>query len=253
MTLVALLLLASIASQDILGIINAITAICAAVATDIVLCLIKKRKRIFPDGAIITGLIIAAVLSTATSGLIVTATAIIAILSKHIFVFKKKPIFNPAAFGLLFSILLFQTGQSWWGAFGDSPVWMIVFLLICGYLIVNKVNKFPQVFAFLATTFVLLVFMGQFNMTVAADAFRPPFINATLFFGLFMLTDLPTSPVKIKDQIVFSIIVAVVGTSFYAVAGGLAYLFIGLLVGNFYYLLKKNAKVSKAHDKIAAA
>lgn len=251
--MVALLLLASIGSRDISGMVIGITAVSTAVATDIVLCLIENRKRIFPDGAIITGLIIALVLSTATSGLIVAATAIMAILSKHLFVFKKKPIFNPAAFGLLLSILLFQTGQSWWGAFGDSPVWMILFLLVGGYPIVNKVNKFPQVFAFLATTFVLLVFMGQFNMTIATDAFRPPFINATLFFGLLMLTDLPTTPAKVNDQIVFSIIVALVGTSFYAVAGGLAYLFIGLLVGNLYYLLKKRAKASKTHEKRAAA
>ncbi|HJV17695.1 MAG TPA: hypothetical protein VJ546_10005 [Bacillales bacterium] len=68
-----------------------------------------------------------------------------------------------------------------------------------------------------------------------------------------MLTDLPTTPAKVNDQIVFSIIVALVGTSFYAVAGGLAYLFIGLLVGNLYYLLKKRAKASKTHEKRAAA
>lgn len=251
--MVAYLALASLVSLDAAGIITGITAVSAAVVTDVGLCLMEKRKRILPDGALITGLIIALVLSTVTPLLIVAMTAIIAILSKHLLVFKRKPIFNPAAFGLLVSILLFQTGQSWWGAFGDSPVWMMLFLLIGGYLIENRVNKFPQVFAFLATTFILLLIMGQLTMTVAADAFRLPFINATLFFGFFMLTDVPTSPAKTKDQVLFGIMVAIVGTIVYAVIGGLTYLFIGLLVGNFYYFLKKRATPSKAPGKMETA
>lgn len=194
-----------------------------------------------PDGAVITGLIIALILSTATSLVIITATAAIAILSKHLLVYKKKPIFNPAAFGLLLSVLFFQTGQSWWGAFGDLPVWTILFLLVGGYAVTNRVNKFPQVFSFLGTSFLLLLLMGHFNIGGAVDALRPPFINATLFFGFFMLTDPPTSPGKDRDQIMFGVITALSGTVIYGLFGGLMYLFIGLLIGNFYSFQKKRS------------
>jgi Na+-translocating ferredoxin:NAD+ oxidoreductase RnfD subunit len=234
----AYLLMTSIGSQDMKGIINAIVAVGVSLVADILFCLVEKRKRIMPDGSVITGLIISLILSTTTSWSIVAATAAISILSKHLFVYKKKPIFNPAVFGLLVSILIFHTGQSWWGAFGDLPAWTIVFLLIGGYLVTSRVNKYPQVFAFLGVSFVLLYLMSYINVGGVSDALRPPFINATLFFGFFMLTDPPTSPAKVKDQIIFGVLTAAAGTIIYDLFGGLMYMFIGLLIGNLYHFLK---------------
>jgi Na+-translocating ferredoxin:NAD+ oxidoreductase RnfD subunit len=244
----AYLLIASIGSQDMKGIINGLVAVGVSLVVDILYCLIEKRKRIVPDGAVITGLIISLILSTTTAWPIVAATAAISILSKHILVHKKKPIFNPAVVGLLLSILIFQTGQSWWGAFGDFPAWTIVFLLIGGYAVTNRVNKYPQVFSFLGMSFVLLFLMSYFNVGDASDALRPPFINATLFYGFFMLTDPPTSPAKVKDQIIFGILAAVSGTIVYGLKGGLMYLFIGLLIGNLYHFLKTRSSLDVSKD-----
>lgn len=239
--LLVYLLIASFGYKSLMGIKNAVVAVIVAVVSDILFNVIKNRKRTIPDGAVITGLIIALILSSATSTGLIVATVILAILSKHLLVYKKKPIFNPAAFGLLLSVLLLKTGQSWWGAFGDLPFWTIFFLLVGGYIITNRTQKFPQVFAFLGTSFVLLALMGYFNIGDAVDALRPPFINATLFFGFFMLTDPPTSPAKDKDQVVFGILTAAAGTIIYAIFGGLIYLFIGLCLGNLYSYLKKRS------------
>ncbi|NHM32031.1 RnfABCDGE type electron transport complex subunit D [Neobacillus terrae] len=241
----AFLIIAAIGYKDSHGIKNAFTAVFAGVIVDIILNIIKRRKWTLPEGAVITGLIIALILSTATSILVVGATAVFAILSKHFLVYKKKPIFNPAAFGLLFSFLFFKTGQSWWGAFGDLSVWTILFLLVGGYMVANRIHKFPQVFSFLGTTFVMLALMGYFNIGDAVDALRPPFINGTLFFAFFMLTDPPTSPAKDKDQVIFGFLTAAAGTLVYAAFGGLIYLFIGLCLGNLYTYLKKRS-VSKS-------
>jgi Na+-translocating ferredoxin:NAD+ oxidoreductase RnfD subunit len=237
LSMVAFLLIASIGSLDFRGIYNGIIAVVVSSAVDILCSRIVKKKRMMPDGAVITGLIIALILSTTSSWYIVAATSIIAILSKHLLVHKKKPIFNPAAFGLLLSILFFRTGQSWWGAFGDLPTWTVVFLLIGGYMVTNRVNKFPQVFSFLGIYFILLFIMGIINVGDATDALRSPFINASLFFALFMLTDPPTSPAKYKDQVIFGILSAIVGAVIYGIFGGLMYLFIGLLIGNLFRLL----------------
>jgi Na+-translocating ferredoxin:NAD+ oxidoreductase RnfD subunit len=228
------------------GIENGIIAVGVCVALDVIFSLIEKRKRIRPDGAVITGLIIALILSITSSWIIVVATSIISILSKHLLVHKKKPIFNPAAFGLLLSILIFQSQQSWWGAFGDLPSWTIVFLLIGGYAATNRINKFPQVFSFLGTYFGLLYLMWYLHIGDVPDALLPPFINATLFFAFLMLTDPPTSPAKVKGQIIFGILTATVGTVVYAFFGGLMYFFIGLLIGNLYHLLKTRSSVSSS-------
>jgi len=254
--LVALLAVASIAAQDMKGIALAMVAVAAAVAVDVICCLIEKRKRIMPDGAAITGLIVSMVLSTSTPWYVVAATAILAILSKHILTYKKKPIFNPAAVGLLLSIPVFHTQQSWWGAFGDLPAWLLLLVLIGGYAVANRIHKFPQVFAFLGTYLILLFVLGMGVLPVdggmlqsgaLADALRPPFINATLFFALFMLTDPPTSPAKVKEQIAFGILAAAVGAVVYAFFGGLSYLFIGLLAGNLSHAFKaiSTAQASK--------
>ncbi|KRF18488.1 RnfABCDGE type electron transport complex subunit D [Paenibacillus sp. Soil787] len=240
-SLVGILLIAATFSSDIKGLYLASIALVTAVGVDLICFRLGKRKRWLPDGAVITGLIIALILSTATPWYIVAITAIMAILSKHLLVYNKKPVFNPAAFGLLLSILFFQTGQSWWGAFGDLPEWTVAFLLLGGYAVTNRVNKFPQVFAFLSMYFLLLLLMGFMHVGDAADAFRPPFINASLFFALFMLTDPPTSPASNKDQVIFGLLSAIAGVVIYSFFGGLMYLFIGLLISNAYHAVRSRA------------
>ncbi|WP_042462110.1 RnfABCDGE type electron transport complex subunit D [Neobacillus dielmonensis] len=246
-SIAAFLFIASIGSITLMGIVNSLIAIVAAFVTDSIYCALKNRKS-SKDSTVITGLIISLVLSFTTPWYMVAGTAVMAILSKHLFVYKKKPIFNPAAFGLLLSIFLFHPGQSWWGAFGDLPWWMIGFLLIGGYLVTERVNKFPQVFAYLGTFFLLLLLLGLLEIGGAADALRPPFINAALFFSFFMLTDPPTSPAKYQNQVVFGIVSAIAGIIVYAIFGGLTYLFIGLMIGNIYSYWKK-LSTSKAAER----
>jgi Na+-translocating ferredoxin:NAD+ oxidoreductase RnfD subunit len=236
--LVFYLLIASIGSKTLLGIENTVITLAASFAVDFVICKFMERRSTW-DSTVITSLIVSLILSFTTSWLVVAGTVVMAIITKHIFVYKKKPIFNPAALGLFLSIIVFQTGQSWWGAFGDMPAWTIVFLIIGGYLTVDRVNKFPQVLSFLGTYFVILFGMGLINTGNASDAFRPPFINATLFFAFFMLTDPPTSPAKNKQQVLFGILSAVTGVLIYGLFGGLTYLFIGLFFGNLYSYLQK--------------
>jgi len=231
--MVAYLILASIGSKTMMGIENGLIAVAVSLAVDYLYCSMTNRKGT-RDGTVITGLIISLILSFTSSWMIVAGTAVMAILSKHLLVYKKKPIFNPAAVGLLLSIFIFHSEQSWWGAFGDLSPLTMIFLLIGGYVVTERVNKFPQVFSFLGTFFVLLFLFGQVNMSAASDAFRSPFINAALFFGFFMLTDPPTSPAKHKDQVIFGFLTALSGVIVYAIFGGLTYLFIGLFVGNLY-------------------
>lgn len=242
------LLIASWASHSLSGLENGEIAVGTAIIIDVLFAFIKKRKRKLPDGAAVTGLIVALILSTNTDWCIIASTAGLSILSKHLLVNKKKPIFNPAAFGLFLSIPIFHAEQSWWGAFGDLPAWYILLLLVGGYAITNRVNKYPQVFAFLMTTFMILLVMAHYNTGDAFDALRPPFINATLFFGCFMLTDLPTSPTKPLGQIVFGVLATAVGTSVYGLFGGLMYLFIGLFAGNLYHLLQSRFSTKRASN-----
>jgi len=239
-TLVVLLLIATIAGigSDSRGIINAGIAMITAILLDGAIFILQSRKRLFSDGGVITGLIVALVLGSSTPWYIIAGSTAIAIGSKHVFKIKNKPIFNPAALGLLVAIFLFSSDQSWWGAFTELPVWSVAFLLIGGFLVTERVNKFPQVLAFLGGYFVLLLVMGYYGVGLAGDALRTPFINSALFLAFFMVTDLPTSPGKYKDQIWFGMITAIVSIIIYKLFGGLTYLLIGLLVANGWNALR---------------
>jgi len=241
--LFVLLIMAAIAgtNSDPKGILNTGVAMLTAFLFDGIIFMLQSRKKLFSDGGIITGLIVALVLGSSSPWYIVAGTTVIGIISKHLFKINKKPIFNPAALGLLFAIFLFPSGQSWWGAFTELPVWSVVFLLIGGFLVTQRVNKFPQVFAFLGGYFVLLLIMGYYNVGLAGDALRTPFINSALFLAFFMVTDLPTSPGKYKDQIWFGIITAIVSMTIYLLFGGLSYLLVGLLAANAWNALRLKA------------
>lgn len=237
--MLAYLFIASLMEHHVNGLINGAIAVMTAVLIDVVFYKFQKRKQILPDGSVITGLIIALILGTTSSFLVIIGTVAIAILSKHLLSYKKKPIFNPAAFGLFISVLIFKSQQSWWGAFGDLPWWTLIFILIGGYMITSRVNKYPQVFSFLGTYVGLFFLMSLLHIGDTFDALRPPFINATLFFGFFMLTDPPTSPGQPKNQVLFGVLSALIGAAIYARYGGLIYLFFGLFVGNLYEWLNR--------------
>ncbi len=239
--LIVLLIITAIAgtnSADHKGIFQAGVAVLTAILCDGIVALFQGRKSLFSDSGIITGLIVALVLSSSTPWYITAAATLIALVSKHLFKIQRRPVFNPAALGLLVAIFLFSSGQSWWGAFAELPVWTIAYLLVAGYLVTQRVNKFPQVLAFLGSYFLLLLIMGYFGTGHAGDALRPPFINCALFFAVFMVTDPPTSPAKYRDQIWFGIITAIVSASIYLVFGGLAFLLIGLLFANAFNALR---------------
>ena len=59
-----------------------------------------------------------------------------------------------------------------------------------------------------------------------------PFVQATLFLALFMLTDPPTSPSRYPDQIAIGALSAVVACTAQLLGAGQAYLLVGVLAGN---------------------
>ncbi len=130
------------------------------------------------------------------------------------------------------AIPLFGTGQSWWGALPDLS-WPFAFVVIAvGMFIVQRVNKFPLVLAFLGTLFTLSAVLGRFDPVTAAEMFRTPFVQASLFLALFMLTDPPTSPARYSEQVAIGVLTALVSVVAEELGAGQSYLLVGLLVGN---------------------
>ncbi len=225
-------------------------SVLAAVVIELVIMALLRRKPKFPDGAIITGLIVGLVLSSMNPWYWTAATSAIAVISKHTLKVKRFPMFNPAAFGLLAAIFLFSGVQDWWGGLSGLPAWCIAIVLIAGIRMTKKVNKSPQVLSFLGFYFILLLILDIKHIGVLSGLYRMPMINSVLFFAFFMLTDPPTSQAKVKNQVFFGFVTAVVSVAAYLYTGGLDFLLIGLLTANawsasLHMLKSKKAEVSK--------
>lgn len=234
--LILLTLLSALNVQEHHGLVNTAAAMVTALVFDFTVGLLRRPIRWFSDGGVITGLIVGGILSATAPWYAAVITTAIALASKHLLKTKRKPIFNPAALGLLIATVVFSSGQSWWGSLSMLPGFGVIFLLLGGFLVVRRVNKLPLVFAFLGTYFALLLIMALLHLGLPsdtpADALRVPFINSALFLAFFMITDPPTSPAKYKHQVYFGIMSAAISIVVFATQGGLAYLYIGLLVSN---------------------
>ncbi len=234
--LILLTLVGSLYPQGHLGIRHAIAAGATAVMFDAIVAWALKRKVAFSTGGLITGLIVADVLSGLTPTYIIMLTTIVALASKHILKRGRKPIFNPAAVGLLVSIGVFSTAESWWAGMPIMPLWTLGLMLAVGVFVAVRVKKYLQVLTFLGTYFALILVMALFHLglpsATPADALRTPFLNSALFLGFFMLTDPPTTPGTTNQQISFAAVSAAVAVALFATVGGLTYLLIGLLAGN---------------------
>ena len=244
--LVLLTLVGGITHSGQEGIPHAALAGAVGVSFDLLVALLLGRKAVFSTGGLITGLIVADVLSGLTPLYVVALTTVAALLSKHLLKRGRKPLFNPAAVGLLVSLALFSGAQSWWAGMPLTSWWHLPLVLAVGIFVAVRVKKYVQVLAFFGTYFALILLMAMAHIGIPsatpADALRTPFVNAAFFLGFFMMTDPPTTPATLRGQIQFSAIVATVSLIVFSQLGGLAYLLLGLLAGNGWTLWLARAR-----------
>jgi Na+-translocating ferredoxin:NAD+ oxidoreductase RnfD subunit len=208
-------------------------AVLTAMTIDVVILRWREGRWMFPDGALLTGLFVAMILSPHEPWRVVAITSAIAIVSKYVFRVRNANVFNPAALALVVTFYLYHTGQSWWGALPDLSSNWLVLLFGVGIFITDRVNKMPAVLAFLGIYFLLFTaaaYVG--NPGHVAALYRAPDLHAALFFAFFMVTDPPTSPPKHRQQLVFGAITAVVAFAVFQLLGWVYFLLAGLLVAN---------------------
>ncbi len=208
-------------------------AVLAAVVVDLPILRLREGAWVFPSGAILTGLIVAMVLSPFEPWYVDACTAAIGVASKYVLRTRLANIFNPAALGLVATFYVFNTGQSWWGALPDAPPVVLIALFATGLFITQRVNKLPLVLAFLGAYYLLFTattFVG--DPARVAELYRTPDVQAALYFAFFILTDPPTSPTRAPDQIICGLIVAAVSYAVFEWVGAAYFLLAGVLVGN---------------------
>ena len=235
LTIVLAILAAIAASHESMRVVapGLLSAIIVAAALDVLILRTRHTRWEFPSGAILTGLIVAMVLSAQTPWTVVALTSALAIVSKYVVRTRAGNVFNPAALAIVATFPVFHPGQSWWGALPEVMPIAQVALVVGGVFIADRVNKMPLVLAFLATYYLLFTVTSFVSDPAwVSEVFRTPDLQAALFFALFILTDPPTSPVTYRDQIVFAVIVAAASYAIFEWMGAVYYLLGGVLIGN---------------------
>ncbi|HEX7937481.1 MAG TPA: RnfABCDGE type electron transport complex subunit D [Gemmatimonadaceae bacterium] len=229
----AFLLIPAIRNTSLEGVAPGLVgATLAAMALDALVLRIRRRRWHFPDGALLTALIVAMILSPHEPWYVVVITALIAVASKYVIRAHKANIFNPAALALVVSFYVFGTAQDWWGSIPEARFGGVL-VLATGLFIAQRTDKLPAVVSFLGVYYLLVTiaaFVG--DPAHVAELYRSPDVNATLFFAVFMVTDPPTSPPKARDQVVFGTITAAMGYAAFALIGAAYFLLAGVLVAN---------------------
>jgi len=210
-----------------------LAAAAASMAIDAVILRRRDGAWAFPSGALLTGWIVAMVLSAQEPWYVTAITAAVGVVAKYVFRGRTANVFNPAALGLVATFYVFDTGQSWWGALPDLPLPALAVLIASGAFIASRVNKLPMVLAFLGGYFLLFTVTAYArDPRTVAEIFVAPDLHAVLYFAFFILTDPPTSPTRYPDQVRCAAVTAGVSYAVFMWLGVAYYLLAGVLAGN---------------------
>lgn len=209
-------------------------ATAAAALVDLPLLRWRRRRWVFPDGAVLTGLLVGMLMSPHEPWYVGAVCSGAAVALKYVVRTPSANVFNPAALALVVASYAFDAGHSWWGALPDlTPASSLPLLFVSGGLITWRVNKAPLVLMFLGVYYALFTFAAfAGDPAHVAEVFIAPDLHAVLFFACFILTDPPTSPTRYRDQLIYGSLVAVAAYATYELMGVVYYLLAGVLVGN---------------------
>jgi hypothetical protein len=95
-------------------------AVSAAMLIDAPILRMREGEWVFPDGALLTGLIVAMILSPHEPWYVAAITSALGVVSKYLLRVRSANVFNPAALALVATFYVFDTAQSWWGALPEN-------------------------------------------------------------------------------------------------------------------------------------
>lgn len=164
-----------------------------------------------------------------------------AMISKFLLAIGNKHIFNPAAIAVVVSSVLFNLNATWW----VGNLWMTPVVAISGFLIVRKLRREKVMGIFLAAASGLTLLSGlSQGIGIITIIETLLFHSSLLFMALFMVTEPLTSPTTQKNQIIFSLLAAVLFWPNFHIGSWYSTPEIALIVANLYaYIVNNKAKL----------
>lgn len=220
---IAIILMALLAVRNEGAIVlrHAIPICLIACILDFIIVTLRDRKSAFPISALVSGLIISAVLAPTRLFYI---APVFAVLSKHIIKVAHRHIFNPAGFGLFIANVFFGLSLSWW--LTENVLIVLIFGLFLGW----KLRKFSLIFSFTTTTILLSIVYSLFKHQPALTHLH----IISPFFIFFMLPEPKTSPGALKNKLIYGGVASLCVIISFALLPRYDFLILGLIIGNIF-------------------
>lgn len=228
--------------------------------------------RMFPTGALISGLIVALLLPAGQAWYLPLVAASLAIGSKHLLRRRGANIFNPAAFGVAATVLLFSSQlqydhadyleaaprlyyaqdhlrmDGWSFVLQDGHGWSgstsAVAVILLGGALVLRLKRMGLAISFLATHALLF---GGFALVTGQDLVvrlgLEVFATGVPFFAFFMLTDPVSSPKTPRARVMYGAYTALLAFVLRFIASPVQFLLYALLVANVAVTISKTPGV----------
>lgn len=196
--LACLALFLSIKDRDFMFLFSCLVAVISALSIEALFLYLRTRKFQITESAIISGLIIGFVLSSDEPWWKFVFASALAIISKHLIRIQKKHIFNPAAFGIFLTLVIFNSSTQWKGTY----LWYV--LVPFGLYFIYKIKKFEVLISYV---FVSLALFGTQAVLAKVPVFHI-FGYLSYFFIFVMMIEPRTTPVKPLGKYLFGSSVA---------------------------------------------
>ncbi len=182
---------------------------------DLLFTFMRKRVFFIPYAAIATGLIIALIIDPSALWYQIVVICAIAMGSKNFIRISGKHILNPAASGLFIGGIVLNLGVAWWGTsfqeiikFEFKNLIFFSILLLPSLVSAYRMQRFGSILSFytvyLVSTFIL-------NPNLISSSFLQTLLNPSIiFFATVMLPEPMTSPVNLKRQIFYGVVIAII-------------------------------------------
>jgi len=196
--LTALALFLSFKDKGLVFLFTTFMAVTSAVVFDSLISYLKIKKFTFSESAVISGLIIGFVLSGDEPLWVFLVASLFAIGSKHLLRFGNKHVFNPAAFGIFITSILFGAATQWRGTY----LWYI--LMPAGLYFIYKIRKFEVLLGYLTASWGLFAIQAVMQKTPLLNIFG----YLSYFYIFIMVIEPKTTPVKSAGKLIFGTAVA---------------------------------------------
>lgn len=180
-----------------------------AMAAEVILCRLVRKKWMFPLSALISGIGISLILSSYLVWPYVLA-AIIAIGTKYAFRLGGRHVFNPNNVAVVFVLFFLSeyvvtTPKQW-----TNDITVMTIILVLGSIAAYVANRLDTVVAFVSGYFVFGFIRHFFFNEPLLFALGPMMGASFQLFAFFMLTDPKTTPSKSSARILLACCVAAV-------------------------------------------